>query len=68
MIINIRVPDEAVQQIGVVLGGYFSCRVEFTCETCENYLGCKCLETIADACFDNVNISDYLCEVTIDEE
>lgn len=68
MIINIKVPDEAVDQIGVILGGYFSCTVTFDCELCENSLGCECLKTIADACFNKCDTINYLCEVTFNEE
>ena len=68
MIINIRVPDEAVKQMGVVMHDYFSCKHIGRCEMCENFLGCECLVALRDACYNNSDTSNYVCEVTFNEE
>lgn len=68
MIINIRLPDEAVKQMGVVMHDYFLCRHIGVCERCENVLGCECLVALRDACYGNSDNSNYVCEVTFNEE
>lgn len=68
MIISIRVPDEAVKQIGVVLHDNFSCKYNGDCIPCENILGCECLVALRDACYNNSDTSNYVCEVTFNEE
>lgn len=68
MIINMRVPNEAVKQIGFLLRKRFKCSFPGDCEICENIIGCECLKTLGDACCDNEDNYDYICEVTINEE
>lgn len=68
MIINMRVPDVAVEEIGNVLHGYFCCKYDDSCETCTNIIGCECLVALRDACYGNNDTSNYVCEVAFNEE
>lgn len=70
MIINMRVPDEAVKEMGVLLRDYFYCKCIGDCEICDDVLGCECLVALREACCDsdNIGFSNYVCEVTFNEE
>ena len=68
MIINIRVPDEAVKQMGIILLNNFICVFPDDCENCKNIIGCECLKTLQGCCINNNDISNYVCEVAFNEE
>ena len=68
MIINIRVPDVAVKEIAYVLRERLRCKFPDDCEMCKSIIGCECLCALRDACYNNSDTSNYVCEVTFNEE
>jgi len=68
MVINIRVPDEAVRQISLVLRYHLKCSYPFDCQICNEIVGCECLKALADACSEINDVSNYVCEVSFNEE
>ena len=68
MIINMRVPDEAVKEIADVLCDRLKCKFPDDCEMCQCIIGCECLSALCDACYSNSDASNYVCEVTFNEE
>lgn len=68
MIINMKVPDEAVKELGILMRDNLHCNCIGDCETCKEIIGCECLSALREACYGGVDVCNSVCEVNFSEE